>query len=76
MDTYVDQRAYTEYQQDVLRCQRLISEVQSAQYNVLIAAANLVGSNTVSVPTSVFQDLLAIVGRLDSATYTYPYTGI
>jgi hypothetical protein len=75
MGHYDQQRDYDNYEQDVRRCQRLIQEVRSGRYGVLIQASSLLGSNTVSVPTGVFQDLLRIVGRLDPDTYTYPYEG-
>lgn len=75
MGHYDQQRDYDNYEQDVRRCQRLIAEVRGGRYVVLIGAANLLGSNTVTVPTGVFQDLLRIVGRLDPDTYTYPYEG-
>lgn len=75
MGHYDEQRDYDNYEQDVRRCQRLIHEVRSGRYNVLIEASNVTGTGTITVPKQVFQQLLSIVGRLDPDSYTYPYGG-
>jgi len=73
---YDEQRDFDNYEADVQRCQRLIQEVRSGRYGVLIQAANVNGTENVTLNKQVFQQLLNIVGRLDPDSYTYPYGGL
>lgn len=73
MGHYDDARDYDAYENNLARDKHLIKEIKKHKYNVLVDAAHMVNSPTVSVDVGTFTRMLNIIRRLDADTYTYPW---
>lgn len=73
MGHYDDARDYDDYETNLGRDRYLIKEIKKNKYNVLVDAAHMVNSPTVSVDVQTFGRMLNIIRRLDADTYTYPW---
>ena len=73
MGHYDEQREFDDYQNSLRRDKKLIEDVKSGKFGVLLHAADIANSNTVMVNRDTFARMISIISRLDPKTYTYPW---
>lgn len=73
MGHYDEQRDYEEYETNLKSDRYLIKEIKKNKYNVLVDAAHMVKSPTVSVDVQTVTKMLNIIRRSDADTYSYPW---